>query len=291
MCGVAAILSKNASEKVMKILMSQNHRGTSSTGLSWVNDKEIHILKDILPPKDFNGRYSKEIKAIGTNIVMGHNRMPSKGMVTVENSHPFIGCDNKFSLMHNGTEHVYTEGEFLKAKGHQIIGQTDSEVLLHMFEELLESEGYNIVSALQKLNQVISVKQYGAILIQTKAGDIWGFGRSIVIVKDFNGTYVSSDIYGMAGLFYGKQKYVYEMGQDTLFNLTKNGIRFYGEYKVHRRVVKNGYSHEKKITSYYNSSVGNSILDFKNDDDLFGEIEKKEKEKKSEDELWGEKYV
>ena len=100
---------------------------------------------------------------------IGHNRMPSQGEVAFRNTHPFLSCDGGFALAHNGHAFVTGVREWLLARGHRVMGETDSEVLCHLLEEYLEKCG-DMVEALKML-----VRSYlsGVVVVVDREGVLY----------------------------------------------------------------------------------------------------------------------
>jgi len=243
MCGVSCVWASKAFRKVLNILCSQQGRGWHSTGVAWVEKDGIKILKDVLTPKEFMQKYRKlRIKA---NLVIGHNRLPSVGLPTQKNAHPFLSCDAKLALVHNGTEYVSTTKELLRILGHEFEGETDSEVLVHLAEEL--TNRFGIEEAVKKLARVCP---NSTVLILTKNNEVWGFSNNnnLVIVKDRDGIWVASGFDGLVGLFEGKRKYVYLPEGDVVFHIHDGKIELWGDWEVKRSWIRKEEEKEEVVT-------------------------------------------
>lgn len=142
MCGIGGYINKNENvehkeEILKKILIGQSDRGTVSCGIAWYNvleNKEyMNTNKQLIEPAKFE---LSDIN-IKSKIAIAHNRMPSIGDISLKNTHPFNTCDNKISLVHNGSSISMNSVRYvLKLHGHKISGDTDSEVMVHVFEDI-----------------------------------------------------------------------------------------------------------------------------------------------------------
>lgn len=106
MCGLFGVYFydkpvTNFRELVKKLAYASTVRGTDATGLAWVKDGKMNIVKDGKSAYLYNG-YSKIPEDV--NVVLGHTRRTTKGDAKFnQNNHPFVGNANvKFAFAHNG---------------------------------------------------------------------------------------------------------------------------------------------------------------------------------------------
>jgi glutamine---fructose-6-phosphate transaminase (isomerizing) len=74
---------------------------------------------------------------------IAHIRSATQGDVCQENAHPHLSCDKAFAVVHNGTISNFERiREELQAKrNHLFFSDTDSEVIVHLLEELVRDSG------------------------------------------------------------------------------------------------------------------------------------------------------
>ena len=236
MCGITGVIlfkGKDAMRQAVDLTIEQSHRGTTSTGIACINNNNIFILKDTLSPSDFRDRYSKLIESDNHDLVISHNRMPSQGRPCIENSHPFMSCDKQFALIHNGTEDTDAIREILVNLGHYFDGDTDSEVLLHYFEEL--TKHFSIIDSLKKLTQYFG---RSSIVILTKSGEVYGYGHNIVIIRDKSGIYIASELDTFTNKFNNQRKEIYTLNSGTVFIIKNKQLSFEGEHTHECKIVK-----------------------------------------------------
>ena len=139
MCGIVAYVgSRRAYPILIKGLQRLEYRGYDSAGIGLIENNEIVTYK-----KD--GKVNDLISFIGDSstdgtIGIGHTRWATHGPPNQINSHPHSSSNGKFSLIHNGIiENYLTLKIALEKKGHVFISDTDSEVLIHLIEDVYNS--------------------------------------------------------------------------------------------------------------------------------------------------------
>ena len=139
MCGIVAYVgSRRAYPILIKGLQRLEYRGYDSAGIGLIEDNKIVTYK-----KD--GKVNDLISFIGDSstdgtIGIGHTRWATHGPPNQINSHPHSSSNGKFSLIHNGIiENYLTLKIALEKKGHVFISDTDSEVLIHLIEDVYNS--------------------------------------------------------------------------------------------------------------------------------------------------------
>ena len=100
--------------------------------------------------------FAKEQDTTGS-IGIGHTRWATHGEPNDVNSHPHYSQSGDVVLIHNGIIENYASiKEGLKKRGHTFLSQTDTEVLVHLIEEIQVHEKMKLGHAVQAaLKQVI----------------------------------------------------------------------------------------------------------------------------------------
>ena len=139
MCGIIAYVgSRRAYPILIKGLQRLEYRGYDSAGVGLINDKKIVSYKQA-------GKVSDLVKHIGDSdtsgsIGIGHTRWATHGPPNQINSHPHSSSNSRFSLIHNGIIENYSSlKKVLEEKGHVFLSDTDSEVLMHLIEDVFNN--------------------------------------------------------------------------------------------------------------------------------------------------------
>lgn len=155
MCGIVGYIgNRKAAPIIIKGLKRLEYRGYDSAGLAQVNGRlsikkakgKVSILEKML-----------ESDSIEATLAVGHTRWATHGEPNDVNAHPHTGGKKKFALVHNGIiENYDVLRKELVRKGHTFEGQTDTEVLAHLIEEIDEvlKSGDFVQAVQQALQQV-----------------------------------------------------------------------------------------------------------------------------------------
>tara|TARA_B100000780_G_scaffold279202_1_gene256431 strand:- start:947 stop:2806 length:1860 start_codon:yes stop_codon:yes gene_type:complete len=169
MCGIVAYLGvKPALPIVVGGLKRLEYRGYDSTGVALIESDgkggdELVIRKKKGKVSDLMD-YIGEEKLTG-NVAIGHTRWATHGPPNDINAHPHRAESNRIALVHNGIIENYTTiKETLHNRGHALLSDTDSEVLVHLIEEVMKSGGLTLFEAVRTaLNQVVGA--YAIVVI------------------------------------------------------------------------------------------------------------------------------
>lgn len=254
MCGITAVWlnsKKNRpAQKVISILKNQQQFGRSSTGISWLDGKQVRVLKDTGSPDKFADKYRNKLNDITSNKFIGHNRMPSVGEVTSPNAHPFLSAIKDFALVHQGTVNRIDLKHCLITH-HTFQGTTDSEVIMHLMEELV-SETKDYLSAMKVLRHMVN---HTTVIILTSTNKIIGFG-DWVMIRDTEGVYVASSQDSFCQLFGNRRKVMYmPQHNHTIFEITDNELRFHGSVKRQRKHIAAKQPHISASQCWYRPIV------------------------------------
>ncbi|AZI27068.1 glutamine--fructose-6-phosphate transaminase (isomerizing) [Pedobacter sp. G11] len=156
MCGIVGYIgSRDAWPIVLKGLKRLEYRGYDSAGIAVMDSFSQKIYKKagkVNVLEDF----AKELDCSG-NVGMGHTRWATHGHPSDRNSHPHTSNSGNLSIIHNGIiENYATLREELLNRGHQFASETDTEVLIHLIEEIQSIEGTDLLESIRlALNEVV----------------------------------------------------------------------------------------------------------------------------------------
>ncbi|MCJ8327977.1 MAG: glutamine--fructose-6-phosphate transaminase (isomerizing) [Campylobacterales bacterium] len=131
MCGIVGYIgNKNTQKILLDGLKELEYRGYDSAGIALLDNNKIEVFKAL-------GKLHNLTEKVNTNkeypLGIGHTRWATHGKPTELNAHPHMG---EYSyVVHNGIIENYKElkEELMKA-GHKFVSQTDTEVIVHLFE-------------------------------------------------------------------------------------------------------------------------------------------------------------
>jgi len=195
MCGITSCYNvENASEIILNMILTQEHRGKDATGIAFIENGEIKIHKKALSPEVYVKQFGDNIKkTVKSSIIIGHNRAASSNYKEKDQdkeAHPFIAEDGSFALVHNGTLGYRYEilDTFLDLIGHKRSSGVDTEIFVHILEELLQK--YPREEAVKRFYTISD----GNILILFSDGVLYGIpDGSFYLLRGDNCVYIASE--------------------------------------------------------------------------------------------------
>ncbi|APW64901.1 glutamine--fructose-6-phosphate transaminase (isomerizing) [Poseidonibacter parvus] len=134
MCGIVGYIGKNNTTKILLDgLKELEYRGYDSAGIAVLNKDKIDVFKALGKLHNLEERINNTTTQDSYELGIGHTRWATHGQPTELNAHPHLG---EYSyVVHNGIIENYKElKEELTALGHKFVSQTDTEVIVHLFE-------------------------------------------------------------------------------------------------------------------------------------------------------------
>ncbi|MEA3292935.1 MAG: glutamine--fructose-6-phosphate transaminase (isomerizing) [Patescibacteria group bacterium] len=142
MCGIIGYLGKQDNIKIgMTALKKLEYRGYDSAGFATYipEKKEIICLKSIGKINSLEQKILKSNLDFKGSPSIFHTRWATTGIVSEENAHPHCDCKRNIFLVHNGIVENYKEiKEQLLREGHNIVSETDSEIIAHLIEKFFK---------------------------------------------------------------------------------------------------------------------------------------------------------
>lgn len=163
MCGIVAYIGpRQAYPILIKGLKRLEYRGYDSAGVALLNGK-LNIYKTKGKVSDLET--TAEGKDVNAHLGMGHTRWATHGEPNDRNSHPHLSQDGDIAIIHNGIiENYGTLKEALMESGHTFTSDTDTEVLVHLIEEIKKNTNTDLDEAVRlALNEVVGA--YAIVII------------------------------------------------------------------------------------------------------------------------------
>ncbi|HRG00309.1 MAG TPA: glutamine--fructose-6-phosphate transaminase (isomerizing) [Bacteroidia bacterium] len=163
MCGIVGYIgNRDAFPILIKGLQRLEYRGYDSAGVAMISPEgslnvykkkgKVSDLLDSCKEKDRSG-----------NIGIGHTRWATHGEPNDINSHPHYSQSQELVMIHNGIIENYASiKEGLQKRGHTFLSQTDTEVLIHLIEDIRTHEpamklGRAVMAALKQVNGAYAI--------------------------------------------------------------------------------------------------------------------------------------
>ena len=170
MCGIVGYIGfRQAYPILIKGLKRLEYRGYDSAGVSLLNNDSILNYKK-------QGKVSElesfcNSKNTQSTIGIGHTRWATHGVPCDSNAHPHFTQDQSISIIHNGIiENYESIKKELKKRGHQFISETDTEVLVHLIQEIQTNENVTLLEAVRlALNEVVGA--YAICVVSNNSPD------------------------------------------------------------------------------------------------------------------------
>ncbi|MFC1627245.1 glutamine--fructose-6-phosphate transaminase (isomerizing) [Patescibacteria group bacterium] len=192
MCGIFGVVGKNqnAAQVVLSGLKKLEYRGYDSWGITVKQNGQLVRERHVGKIGQAKTKLSK------SNIGLGHTRWATHGGVTVGNAHPHLDCSKKICLVHNGIVENFLSLKQTLKKQHRFASETDTEVALHLIEELAKTQDLKTATLkafkrIHGMNAFIIIDAHSNELIAVKNGSPLAIG----ITKD--SLYISSDVWAL----------------------------------------------------------------------------------------------
>ena len=170
MCGIVAYIGpKQAYNFLIQGLKRLEYRGYDSAGIALL-DGDMKVYKE-------HGKVQDLIDTIGEQNIegtrgIGHTRWATHGEPNQKNAHPHLSGSGDLAVIHNGIIENYASlKEVLSLRGHVFNSDTDSEVLIHLIEEICANEKCSLFEAVRlALSEVVGA--YAIVILSKNDPDL-----------------------------------------------------------------------------------------------------------------------
>ncbi|WP_261517636.1 glutamine--fructose-6-phosphate transaminase (isomerizing) [Campylobacter lanienae] len=277
MCGIVGYIGKKEKKNIiLNGLKELEYRGYDSAGMAIIIGNEMSYYKAVGKLENLASKM-KDCQYLGNGVAIGHTRWATHGKPTEINAHPHLG-EYSF-VIHNGIIENYKElKDELEASGVKFLSQTDTEVIVHLFEEYNKSAKTPFEAYKKTISRLKGA--YATLLVTKAAPDEIFFAKNaapLIIARDGDEIYLSSSDSPLIGLAkeaiyledgsYGVAK----LGNLTIFDENNQEIKpnFTELPKDKGYALKDGYRFFMEKEIYEQSQViAECLMGRLSDDDL-----------------------
>lgn len=168
MCGIVGVVGNtNATDILIQGLEKLEYRGYDSAGIFVVGDNKSQLVKSV-------GRIAELQAKVGDSVSgttgIGHTRWATHGKPTEGNAHPHTSGSGRFVLVHNGVIENYLQIKETYLTKHNLKGETDTEIAIHLVEHFVEEDNLSVLEAFKKTLHIIE-GSYAFALIDSQDAD------------------------------------------------------------------------------------------------------------------------
>ena len=271
MCGIVGYIGeRDAYPLIIKGLKRLEYRGYDSAGVAILQDK-IYIHKKKGKVSDLENHINGQ--SFHAKAGIGHTRWATHGVPNDENAHPHFDGSGKLAIIHNGIIENYDSlKKELQKRNHKFESDTDTEVLIHLIQDIYENEGISLIKAVRlALNEVVGAYAIAVLsmdnpdqLIAAKKGSplVIGIGEGeFFIASDASPIieYTKNVVY-----LEDEEVALLKLGQEISITNIKNQKKtpYIQELELHlEEIEKGGYEHFMLKEIYEQpQSIRNSML-------------------------------
>lgn len=172
MCGIVGYIGpKEAFPILIKGLKRLEYRGYDSAGVALLGNT-LQVFKKagkVSLLEEYVATQEREPAHVG----IGHTRWATHGEPNDRNAHPHLSQNGEIAIIHNGIiENYHSLKVELQQRGHVFISDTDTEVLVHLIEDIYEhSKGIAFEEAVRMaLGQVVGA--YAVVVLNKTMPDL-----------------------------------------------------------------------------------------------------------------------
>lgn len=224
MCGIFAYVGnkQTAAQMTLEALKTLEYRGYDSWGVAaLIESEENKIVVEKHIGKIGNATLNSQLSTLNSQIAIGHTRWATHGGVTDINAHPHLDEHGEYAVVQNGIVENYAELKSeLLSKGHIFVSETDTEVIVHLIEELAKQLDFveavrQTFLRLRGLNAFVAMDKKTGDLVTVKNGSPLIIGKG-----DENDSYLASDSVALAP----HTKTIYYVNDQEMIVFKRDGI-------------------------------------------------------------------
>ena len=261
MCGIVGYIGQDGIKNVLLDgLQELEYRGYDSAGIAVLQENDFSIYKAVGKLNNLREKM-KEFSPDGFAIGIGHTRWATHGKPTELNAHPHVG-DSSY-VVHNGIIENYQElKNELSARGVKFLSQTDTEVIVHLFEENLKefdsafdafkmtlsrlegayaillvtkSENNTIFYAKKGSPMIIGVNDKGEKYFASSDAPLIGYAKEVIYLQDGELGYLTPDEITLLDSCHEAVTPQFSLLPTSKLSAQKEGYRFFMEKEIYEQ--------------------------------------------------------
>ncbi|MEU9856028.1 glutamine--fructose-6-phosphate transaminase (isomerizing) [Streptomyces sp. NPDC047974] len=222
MCGIVGYVGgQSALDVVVAGLKRLEYRGYDSAGVAVLADGGLAAAKKAGKLVNLEKELVDRPLA-GGSVGIGHTRWATHGGPTDANAHPHLDNAGRVAVVHNGIiENFAALREELAERGHELLSETDTEVVAHLL-----AEEFSSVGDLAEAMRLVCRRLDGAFTLVAVHADqpdvVVGARRNspLVVGVGEGENFLASDV----SAFIAHTRSAIELGQDQVVELSRDGV-------------------------------------------------------------------
>ncbi|MER5308246.1 glutamine--fructose-6-phosphate transaminase (isomerizing) [Streptomyces sp. NPDC002773] len=222
MCGIVGYVGgQSALDVVVAGLKRLEYRGYDSAGVAVLSDGGLAAAKKAGKLVNLEKELVERPPADGS-VGIGHTRWATHGGPTDANAHPHLDNAGRVAVVHNGIiENFAALREELAERGHDLLSETDTEVVAHLL-----AEEFSSVGDLAEAMRLVCRRLDGAFTLVAVHADqpdvVVGARRNspLVVGVGEGEHFLASDV----SAFIAHTRSAIELGQDQVVELSRDGV-------------------------------------------------------------------
>ncbi|MDQ8704340.1 glutamine--fructose-6-phosphate transaminase (isomerizing) [Streptomyces sp. LHD-70] len=222
MCGIVGYVgSQSALDVVLAGLKRLEYRGYDSAGVAVAADGGLAAAKKAGKLVNLEKELVDRPLPAGSSAI-GHTRWATHGGPTDANAHPHLDNAGRVAVVHNGIiENFAALRAELAERGHELLSETDTEVVAHLL-----AEEYSACADLAESMRLVCRRLDGAFTLVAVHADepdvVVGARRNspLVVGVGEGESFLASDV----SAFIAHTRSAIELGQDQVVELRRDGV-------------------------------------------------------------------
>ncbi|MCQ4082642.1 glutamine--fructose-6-phosphate transaminase (isomerizing) [Streptomyces sp. RB6PN25] len=222
MCGIVGYVGgQNALDVVIAGLKRLEYRGYDSAGVAVLADGGLAAAKKAGKLANLEKELADRPLPSGTAGI-GHTRWATHGAPNDTNAHPHLDNAGRVAIVHNGIIENFAQlRSELTDRGHELLSETDTEVVSHLLAEAYSSTG-DLAEAMRQVCRRLD-GAFTLVAVDADAPDVVVGARrnSPLVVGVGDGeNFLASDV----AAFIAHTRDAIELGQDQVVELRREGV-------------------------------------------------------------------